>query len=458
MAAGQQIALEPALALMLAEHGVQYAALWRQKLIIVDFAAVPLAIGDLKDIAKQVRKRLVRTENAEVPLVLVEARDIAKEFAEHQRVLCADRAGRRDGHRVVAKVRHLQIAQKNSAVGMRVGAHTARALRRKFGELGLQRSVGVEELFRLVALHPAFQELDMVGMRGVNEQGNLMRPKRAFNLQAVDDLRPAGGMAATRRRRLSCALDRQALRHVLDYESGDGGSDRAGRNSGANDPLDDGRSGLGDFRLKLDDIGLGRDSFGKGLAKGVGRAPRLLLGEAGGFQAVHISETVEENLGGHLRAILSGSRYGAYRAAGKGEERGRRGNRRLRGGVRRFGHAFEAALDLVDDEGAMTRLRPAPTHADQTLALTDPFGKSFGCRAHRAVAFKVGFVFGAEAFDDVAAGGGVVGVMENETIAEDAVFAVDVDGGFPGAGLAGRAGALVSEADGASFLHRCVPS
>ena len=91
---------------------------------------------------------------------------------------------------MVAKVRHLQIAQKNSAVRMRVGAHPARALRRQFGELGLQRSVGVEEVFRLVALHPAFQELDMVGMRGVDEHGNLMRAKRAFDLEAVDDLRP----------------------------------------------------------------------------------------------------------------------------------------------------------------------------------------------------------------------------------------------------------------------------
>ena len=30
----------------------------------------------------------------------------------------------------------------------------------------------------------------MVGMRGVDEEGHLMRPKRAFDLQAVDDLRP----------------------------------------------------------------------------------------------------------------------------------------------------------------------------------------------------------------------------------------------------------------------------
>ena len=54
MAAGQQIALEPSLALMLAEHRVQNAALRREKLIIVDFAGVPLAIGDLEDIAEQV--------------------------------------------------------------------------------------------------------------------------------------------------------------------------------------------------------------------------------------------------------------------------------------------------------------------------------------------------------------------------------------------------------------------
>jgi hypothetical protein len=110
MAAGQQIALEPPLALMLAEHGVQDATLRREKFIVVDFTGVPLTIGDLKDIAKQVRKRFVRTEDAEVALVLVEARHVAKEFAQHHRVLRAHRARRRDGDRMIAKVRHLQIA------------------------------------------------------------------------------------------------------------------------------------------------------------------------------------------------------------------------------------------------------------------------------------------------------------------------------------------------------------
>ena len=48
---------------------------------------------------------------------------------------------------------------------------------------------------------------------------------------------------------------------------------------------------------------------------------------------------------------------------------------------------------------------------------------------------------------------GVGGIVEHEWIAEDAVLAVDVDGDFAGAGLAGRSGALVAETDGTGGLH-----
>src|SRR5271165_5787870 len=65
--------------------------------------------------------------------------------------------------------------------------------------------------------------------------------------------------------------------------------------------------------------------------------------------------------------------------------------------------SFEASLDLVDDDGAVATLPPTPAHPDQALALSDAFGEGFGCGAHRAVAFEVGFVFGAEALDDVVA-------------------------------------------------------
>src|SRR5271156_404426 len=132
----QKITLEPPFALMFAEHGVQDAALRREKFIVVHFARVPLTICDFEDIAKEVRKRLVRTEDAEVALVLVEAGHVAQEFAEHHRVLRTHGAWRRDGDRMVTKVRHLQIAKKNPTVGVWVGAHATGALRRELGEFG----------------------------------------------------------------------------------------------------------------------------------------------------------------------------------------------------------------------------------------------------------------------------------------------------------------------------------
>src|ERR1700735_630310 len=106
---------------MFAEHGVQDAALRREKFIVVHFTCVPLTIGDFEDIAKEVRKRLVRTEDAEVAVVLVEAGYVSQEFSKHHGVLRTDGAWRRDGDRVVTKVRHLQIAQKKPAVGVWIG-------------------------------------------------------------------------------------------------------------------------------------------------------------------------------------------------------------------------------------------------------------------------------------------------------------------------------------------------
>ena len=68
--AGQQIALQPSLALMLAELGVEHAAVGSEELVVIDLARVPLPIGDFEDVAEQVRQRLVGTEDAEIALVL----------------------------------------------------------------------------------------------------------------------------------------------------------------------------------------------------------------------------------------------------------------------------------------------------------------------------------------------------------------------------------------------------
>ena len=87
------------------------------------------------------------------------------------------------------KVRHSQVAQQNTAVGVRIGAHPPVALRRQFGQFRHETSMLIEQFFCLVAFHPAFKLLEMIRMLGIHQDRYLMRPERALNLQAIDDFR-----------------------------------------------------------------------------------------------------------------------------------------------------------------------------------------------------------------------------------------------------------------------------
>ena len=62
--------------------------------------------------------------------------------------------GSRHVDRVVAEIGQPQILQQQAAVGVRVRAHAALALRRELGELRAQPAALVEELLRPVALQP----------------------------------------------------------------------------------------------------------------------------------------------------------------------------------------------------------------------------------------------------------------------------------------------------------------
>ena len=157
MPPGQQITFEPALALVLAQHRVQHASVGREEFVILDFARVPLAVGDFKDRAQKIRERLVRAEDAEIALILIQHGDVAQELAEHERILAVNGAGRRHFHRMVVEVRHAQVAQQNPAVGMRIGAHPPVALRAPVRPIPASGGRFVEQFLRLVAFHPALR-------------------------------------------------------------------------------------------------------------------------------------------------------------------------------------------------------------------------------------------------------------------------------------------------------------
>ena len=93
-------------------------------------------------------------------------------------------------NRVVAKIRHLQVFEQKPAVGVGICSHASFSLGRKFGQFRFQASLLIEEFFGLVASQPVFQQLEVFGIARQVGQRNLMRAKRAFNRQTIDNLRP----------------------------------------------------------------------------------------------------------------------------------------------------------------------------------------------------------------------------------------------------------------------------
>src|SRR5579862_4631021 len=81
VASGEQVALEPAFALMLAEH-FHYAPIGGEKLVIGYGFCFPLSIGDVKNGLQAVRERLVRAEEPEVAGACIQLDDVADELAQ----------------------------------------------------------------------------------------------------------------------------------------------------------------------------------------------------------------------------------------------------------------------------------------------------------------------------------------------------------------------------------------
>ena len=109
----------------------------------------------------------------------------------------AARAGGLDPDGVVPEVGQLEVLAHEPAVGHRVGAHPAVALRRQRGELRQQGALRVEQLVRAVAAHPRLELREVLRVRPHLVQRHLVRAEGALDLLPVDDLRagPALGGA-----------------------------------------------------------------------------------------------------------------------------------------------------------------------------------------------------------------------------------------------------------------------
>ena len=195
VASREKIALQPALAHVLAEEGVHHAAVMGQEFIRVQKLVVPVAVCLFKHLSKAVGHGLVRPEDAEVVGVLVELENIPDKAAQFHHILGFHRAGSGHIDAVIAEVGHAQVAQQLSAVGVGVGAYLSVSHRSQSFQLRDQLSVLIKKLFRMVAHQPVSQHVQM--LRLIHHDRHLMGAEGAFDLLAVHHFRsrPALGRA-----------------------------------------------------------------------------------------------------------------------------------------------------------------------------------------------------------------------------------------------------------------------
>ena len=102
--------------------------------------------------------------------------------------------------------------QEQAAVGVRIGAHPTRALRRKRGEFALELALLVEQLLGPIALHPCLEDADMPGIPAHHAHRHLVRAPVALLPLAVDLL---GAGPALRRAHDDHRPDRAFRKSVL---------------------------------------------------------------------------------------------------------------------------------------------------------------------------------------------------------------------------------------------------
>ena len=83
--------------------------------------------------------------------------------------------GRGHVNRIVAEIRHPQVAEQHATVGVGIRAHASFALGRQFGQFRFQASLLIEEVLRPVAPQPVFQQLEVFGMSGRVSERRLVR-------------------------------------------------------------------------------------------------------------------------------------------------------------------------------------------------------------------------------------------------------------------------------------------
>jgi hypothetical protein len=115
---------------------------------------------------------------------------------QHTRGLGLGAAGPGHIDGIVAKIRQLEFALQQSAIGMGIGAHPPVASRCKRLQFRQQATGRIEQRFRRIAAHPLFEQCKLRSIAARIGDRHLMGAPETFDLEAIDFFRPGPPLRA----------------------------------------------------------------------------------------------------------------------------------------------------------------------------------------------------------------------------------------------------------------------
>src|SRR5215207_661692 len=209
VAAGEQVALEPALTEVFAQD-LEDPPRGRDVVVDRERLADEAAVLDLEDGAEPIGVGLVRAEEPEVSRIGVACEGIAEHLTQASGGLVVLLRWRRHLDGVAAEVGQVEVLQHPAAVGVGACAHAFLPLRRERGQLGDQLSPAVEELLGAVGAHPLLQEPELFGVRPHARERHLVGAERTGDGQAVYLARPGPALRSAEHDRRPAGAPRAA--------------------------------------------------------------------------------------------------------------------------------------------------------------------------------------------------------------------------------------------------------
>src|SRR5664280_628143 len=182
MAPCKQVAFEPSLAEMLAQY-LHHAAVRTQFIVDRNNLSHRAAFGGLEDGVKTIGIRFIGTEHAKVRRIHFE--DVPEEISQFTRCLGKNLTRSGDIQCIICEVRQSERDQLPPTIHMGIASHAPIPNRRESRQLIDELAIFVEEFLWLIALHPGFKNLEMLGVFTHRSERDLVSPESAFDRNSI---------------------------------------------------------------------------------------------------------------------------------------------------------------------------------------------------------------------------------------------------------------------------------